>query len=425
MIPEDIDRYFGIDFVQPKRRLAWLIHLRDLIIDVTTELSSRLARTFLMISAVAFSTGALITSVGISQNAAYQVDADIAASSNRLILVTVVSRDEGMNGYSNNNSQPIVRTIFPDKTSELIEKTEGVDSAGMRLDVDGSISTNVVRYPLGSQSLQVGVKGVTSRYMNTASIKVSSNSLWMLDSNLDVALLGAGAANRLGIPTTNDPRGVSIAINDTNYSIIGFVDGDNSFTDSAVIPYSNALRMVGNDLYAEVLIRTKLGAGSQVSKVARLAILPNTPEKLSVSQVIARNDIRSTVSAQLTRQATWIGGFLILLTALLITNSMVVSVTARTTEIGVRRALGSTRTAVAGVIWIEGALIGTLGGLTGSALAIIAIDAVAFLNHWTAYITFVYIISGPILGMTVGIVASLYPALRAAAIQPAIAVRSE
>lgn len=204
MIPEDIDRYFGIDFVQPKRRLAWLIHLRDLIIDVTTELSSRLARTFLMISAVAFSTGALITSVGISQNAAYQVDADIAASSNRLILVTVVSRDEGMNGYSNNNSQPIVRTIFPDKTSELIEKTEGVDSAGMRLDVDGSISTNVVRYPLGSQSLQVGVKGVTSRYMNTASIKVSSNSLWMLDSNLDVALLGAGAANRLGIPTTND-----------------------------------------------------------------------------------------------------------------------------------------------------------------------------------------------------------------------------
>ena len=159
--------------------------------------------------------------------------------------------------------------------------------------------------------------------------------------------------------------------------------------------------------------------------MARVAILPSSPEKLTVSQVVAHGEMRDTVSDQLTKQATWIGGFLLILTILLITNSMIVSVTARTTEIGVRRALGASRSSVAGVFWVEGALIGALGGLAGAAVAFIAVDVVAILNQWTAHLNPVWIAIGPGLGMMVGILASAYPALRAAAIQPAIAVRSD
>ncbi|WP_125482529.1 ABC transporter permease [Actinobaculum sp. 313] len=72
-----------------KRRRPWGMRIRDQITDVVTELSSRLSRAVLMISAVAFSTGALLASVGISQNAAHQVEADIVASTTNLVVVTV------------------------------------------------------------------------------------------------------------------------------------------------------------------------------------------------------------------------------------------------------------------------------------------------------------------------------------------------
>lgn len=103
---------------------------------------------------------------------------------------------------------------------------------------------------------------------------------------------------------------------------------------------------------------------------------------------------------------------------------MIVSVTARTTEIGVRRALGSSRGRVAAVFWVEGAVTGALGGLVGSAVAAVIIVGVSAISGWTAVLNIGWILLGPLLGAAVGIVASAYPAARASLIHPAIAVRS-
>ena len=80
---------------------------------------------------------------------------------------------------------------------------------------------------------------------------------------------------------------------------------------------------------------------------------------------------------------------------------------------------------MAGDFWYEGALIGTLGGLAGAVLSSIVVTVVAALNSWTAYLNPSWIAFGPLLGLSVGLLASLYPALRASAIHPAIAVRSD
>ena len=74
---------------------SWTRRLRDQIVDVAIELSSRMSRTMLMTSAVAFSTGAMLMSVGISENAAFQVDADIAASANRDVVVAPAETQHG------------------------------------------------------------------------------------------------------------------------------------------------------------------------------------------------------------------------------------------------------------------------------------------------------------------------------------------
>ncbi len=406
-------------------RRSLFLSIRDRLVDVSIELSSRLSRTVLMVSAVAFSTGALLASVGIAQNAAHQVDADIAASTTRLVLVTVP--DKTLRDSPGEEGSSGVDTLLPTDTEKRILALDNVEAVGRRLDVNtsGGLPIAIDRPATGATSVNVGVKSATSGYLEAADIPSTGTLAWMLDGEHHVAFLGESAADTLGIPVTEDTDALSITLNNINYSIIGFLPGDHAFSDSVVIPYANGLQLVGNDRYTDVLIYTALGAGNQISRVARVAILPATPEKLAASQVVVHEDIRKNVSSQLTRQAAWIGGFLIVLTVLLITNSMVVSVTARTTEIGVRRALGSSRSSVASVFWFEGALIGALGGFAGATLSAITVTAVAIINGWTAYLDPTWIAMGPILGLTVGIIASAYPALRASSIHPAIAVRSD
>nr|WP_279589689.1 ABC transporter permease [Cellulomonas uda] len=97
----------------------------------------------------------------------------------------------------------------------------------------------------------------------------------------------------------------------------------------------------------------------------------------------------------------------------------------RTGEIGLRRAIGASRARVAAMFWTEGALSGAVGGVTGSALAAVAVVVVAAVNGWTASVNPVSALLGPTIGLVAGVVSSLYPALRAAAVEPAQAVRAD
>lgn len=103
---------------------------------------------------------------------------------------------------------------------------------------------------------------------------------------------------------------------------------------------------------------------------------------------------------------------------------MAVGVLTRTPEIGLRRALGASRGTVAAVFLVEGAVTGALGGLTGAALTAWSVTAAAAASGWTAGLDAWWVVVGPALGAAVGTVSAVRPALRAAAIEPALAVRS-
>lgn len=395
----------------------------DLLVDVAIELRARMARTVLMISAVALSTGALLASVGIAQNAAYQVDADIAASTINQVLVTPAEK-----AVPDRTPEEIkagtIQQFFPPDTEERLKKIPTVDAVGRKINFQSIMSVEITRPIAAIDHVALELSGITESYFDAAEITKPPTS-WMLNSSYPVAFLGKDAAEKLEIPDTTDFEGLSILINNTEFSIAGVIDTKNGLNNDVMIPYQTALNMTKTDRGSEILIRTKIGAGVQVSNAARVAIMPQATEKLLASQVASVQKIRDNVSGQLARQAAWVGAFLIVLTILLIANSMIVSVTARTTEIGVRRALGSSRSRVASVFWIEGALTGVLGGLIGSAVSACIMVVVAIISDWTAHLNLGWIALGPVLGAVVGIVASAYPAIRASAIHPAIAVRSD
>jgi putative ABC transport system permease protein len=412
-----------------RRRRLWL---KDLLKDVVIETHTRRARSVLMILAVALSTGTLISSVGISTVAARQIDADLAASTLTLVTVSVVP-DTSLDGASQTTAgEPrSVVTQLPEDTEALAERIDVVEAAGRRLDLAGLATVTISRDRSGYLSSGSGTSipklvGVTSGYFDAAQIDAPSERSWLLDGDEAVVFLGTDAAEALDIPSTSDPTGFGVWINGQRHAVVGFLgEGTIDMSDAVVIPYSRALDVAGNDNETRVLVRASPGGGAPVAGVICAALRPDAPERLSSSQVADVNSLRDGVSSQLGLLAGWIGVFLLLLTVLLIANSMIVSVMARTGEIGLRRALGASRLGVAMVFLGEGSLTGLLGGLAGSAMSTAAVLGVCAVNQWTAALDPRWIVLGPTVGVIVGLLSSFYPALRAANVQPAIAVRSD
>jgi len=387
--------------------------VRDVVGDVAVEMHARRNRTALMIAAVALSTGTLLSAVGISTVAARQVDADLAASTLDLVSVAAAAGVEGGD------------TLLPDDAEARVEDVDLVEAVGRRIDPQDVATVPVTRADPARPASGITVAGMTSGYLDA--VRALGPHAWLLDGEQAVTLLGTRAAQRLDVPRTLDPTGVTIRVAGASYQVVGFLNDSHepALADVVAIPYHRAVDLAGSDLTTSMLVRTASGAGAVVADVVRLAARPDAPQDLVSSQVVDVTGLRTGVSTQLDRLATGVGALLLALTVLLIGNAMVVSVMSRTSEIGLRRAIGASRARVAAMFWTEGALSGVVGGLTGSALAAVAVVVVAAVNGWTATVSPAWVLLGPAVGLGAGVLSSAYPASRAARIEPAQAVRAD
>jgi putative ABC transport system permease protein len=403
--------------------------MRDLQIwsvlrDVSIDLSARRGRTVLLLVAVALSCGVLMASTATTVSAARQIDADLAAASTNLLTVTGRAPDP-------NAAAP--QPAFPPDAEQRAATIDLVNAAGRRVDVAVADAQPSRLAPHAEQRapLAVEVIGVTAPYLRAAGVTPEPPTAWMLnetDGRYRVAYLGSAAAQQLGIPLRGPHTNRRVWVDGRPYEVLGIVtSGPDVTLDRAIIlPYAVALTLPGvAEWTTQFLVLTEPGAGAPVASVIREAVRPDNPAALDVSAVNDFRDVRTGVDSQLARLSAGIGLLLLALSTLIIANSMVVSVVARTPEIGLRRALGASSGSVAGVFLTEGALIGALGGLAGSALGVSASVAIAALLNWTHQFSPLLALAGPALGLTTGLVASAYPAFRAGRIAPSEALRAD
>jgi putative ABC transport system permease protein len=148
------------------------------------------------------------------------------------------------------------------------------------------------------------------------------------------------------------------------------------------------------------------------------------------TELVARSgsdfvDEISDVITQITRFVTGIGVISLVVGAIGIANVMLVSVTERTREIGIMKAVGARNRDVMGVFVIEAALLGTLGSLLGVPLGLGVGYAAAGYAEVTFAIAPGWIALAVVVGLLVGVLAGLYPAWRAARIDPIDALRHD
>ncbi|MFC7244802.1 ABC transporter permease [Catellatospora aurea] len=241
-----------------------------------------------------------------------------------------------------------------------------------------------------------------------------------------VVVVDTVAAQALGV----SQPGQLIYVDGAPVSVIGVYEapvGEARMTAAVIMPYQRCLHdSPEQPLFGQpmVVVQTALGAADQVAGEARLALYPADPGAL---EALVPPDLRTfREGVEDDTRALFLGLALVSLVigALGVSNTTLVSVLERRPEIGLRRAIGASRSAVAGQFLVESGLLGLVGGILGTVVAVDAAVAVALVKQWVVVLDPVLLGGGPLLGLLVGTAAGVYPAWKASRVEPAASLRA-
>jgi putative ABC transport system permease protein len=369
--------------------------------------------------------GAFVAVLGLTTTAGGQID----QSFNALTATTVTVNDVG----SGNPDDSAIS--FTTDARGRIDRLNGVVDAGIMF--PPSLRNPVISAtPLlgASEQAAQGSTGLTVTAVDPGVFAVSgarvvSGRTWddFVQSHREpVAVLGADAARALGISRLSALP--VVFVNDQSFTVIGIVTDFQRMPElaaSVMIPTSTALADYGPPTgpRASMLIQTRLGAAQLIARQAARALRPDNPKLFTVTAPANPTSLKSHVTTALNSLFLLLAGVSLIIGTVGIANITLVAVLERTGEIGLRRALGARPRHIATQFLTESAALGALGGLIGTTLGLAATVGTAVGRHWTPVIQPWTLVAAPLIGAATGILAGLYPALRAARIQPADALR--
>jgi ABC-type antimicrobial peptide transport system permease subunit len=211
------------------------------------------------------------------------------------------------------------------------------------------------------------------------------------------------------------------------FEVVGVIhdaDRDPRLLNAVVVSFDAATSIFGiSESAADLVIRTTPGAAAATAQLAPYAVRPERPASIHVQAPLDLRNLRRGIATDLDDLILLVAGLVLLLGSMAITNAMTLSVQARRGEIGLRRALGASQRAIMMLFVVEGVIQGTIGGLAGAGIGMTGVVAIAATHSWTPVMSFDLAAIGVATGAVVGLAASLYPALRAARLEPVAAIR--
>lgn len=291
---------------------------------------------------------------------------------------------------------------------------------------------------------------------NVANVQIvgtSEDELPMYDARLDegvflsdddaraasrVAVLGAGVADRLF--GEEEAVGRLVKMNDQNFRVIGVMESGGSrflqdVDEQIYIPYTSALALYGMNRIQTIVLKADIpldDAVEQVRAIIRDRHDIEDPKDDDFRVMTQEDAVKSLeqITGILQIFLVSVAAISLLVGGIGIMNIMYVSVTERTREIGLRKALGAKSSAVMGQFLAEAIILTTVGGILGTLLGItltwIGITVIQqFQDGWTFMISQNGIIAGVSFSSIIGILFGYTPARRAAGVSPIVALRYE
>jgi len=407
------------------------MNIADIFRETFSALLSNKARSGLTILGIVIGIGSVIAMISVGQGSTASIQSSIQSLGSNLLMVSPsFQRGVGMQISAGRGS---ARTL----------KQEDVDAIQKEIMLIKAIAPELSsRYQIIAKgtNTNTSVLGTTPNYPEVRNVQIESGS-FVSEQNVrslsKVAVLG---------PTTRDdlfgegvnPIGQTIHINKVDFKVIGVTkekggSGMSNQDDMIFVPLSTAQRFLAGSsylstIYIEIVDQESMTtAQEQITSLLLSRHNISNPELADFS-VINQADIVasvSSISSTLTILLAAIAGISLIVGGIGIMNMMLTTVTERTREIGLRKAIGAKKKDISLQFLIESIMLTFIGGIVGIFLGWILSYAVAYFGSMTTEVTSWSIFLAVGVSACIGIIFGFYPARRAAGLNPIEALRYE
>ena len=416
--------------------------VRNILLGVENLLLHKL-RSFLTMLGIVFGVGSVIAMLSVGEGASKEaLDAIRKLGSNNIIVSSIKSMDEEATSTTHSHMS-IYGLTYEDhiRVSETFKSVRRVTPVKL-IRKEGR---------LGERALELRVVGTTATWFEVVRRPVMAGRI-LLDSDEDdylpVAVLTEFGARRL--LAGEHTIGQSLRIGSDYFEVVGIVKSESGQAGNIQIPDQEV------DVYIPISVaRTYFGdvisrrtAGTRERELVELhqmmvevdSIENVEPTAKGIEDMLKRfhkkKDYLVNVPLALLRQAEAtkrtfnivlgsIAGISLLVGGIGIMNIMLASVTERTQEIGIRRAIGAKRKQIIGQFLVETVVLSINGGLIGIVFGIVVPSLITYFSGMLTVITAGSIILPLFISGGIGIIFGLYPAIRAAKVDPIVALRHE
>jgi putative ABC transport system permease protein len=385
-------------------------------------------RAMLTMLGIVIGVGAVIVMVAIGNGAQQQIAAQIGSLGTNLIIVMPGS---GMPGGVNGGAGSLNRLTIADadmlkRDATMLAAVSPVVSA--RLQVIG-----------GQGNWRTSINGVSTDFLDIRGWSMASGSLFSADditASRKVAVLGATVVRQLY--PDGDPVGAQIQIGKVPFTVVGTLAakgqnaGGQDQDDVILLPYSTAQNRLSGNVRIGQILASATDANAITDAQEEIKGIMRTAHKLNGADddFTVRNQTEIAAAASSTTRVmsallAAIASISLLVGGIGIMNIMLVSVTERTREIGIRMAIGARGNDVLLQFLIESLVMSVLGGLIGLGAGFGGAALLARLTGWTVATPLIAVVIAVGFSAAVGIFFGYYPARKAAGLNPIQALRYE